>query len=73
MRRGLPQLETTWKVPQSKHVELVGFTKTNGDCCMFSYVDFEDEEDDAGMYIVATKNMSILVKDMAHLDQIEGK
>lgn len=67
VRRGLPQLSNTLKVPQNKTIELVKFTKTNGDCCMFSYLPQED------LFLVATRNISVMVKDADELSKIESK
>ena len=58
IRRGLQQLSQTLTVPKDKQIELIKFTKTNGDCCMFSYVPEHD------LYLIATRNVSILVKDI---------
>ena len=38
VRRGLPQLANELPIPKDKSLELIKFTKTNGDCCMFSYL-----------------------------------
>lgn len=67
VRRGLPLLADKLSIPKDKHIELIKFTKTNGDCCMFSYLQDED------LYLIATRNISILVKDLDDLASIEGK
>ncbi len=38
VRRGLPQLANELAIPKDKSLELIKFKKTNGDCCMFSYL-----------------------------------
>jgi len=60
-------------VPKSRKLELVGHTKTNGDCCQIYYVEFDDDDEEDGMYLIATANMSLLVKDLKHLLSIQGK
>lgn len=66
-RRGLPPFENELRIPKDKSIELIKFTKTNGDCCMFSYLQEHD------LYLIATRNISILVKDLDELDKIENK
>jgi hypothetical protein len=68
LRRGLPKIpdySPEYQVPKSKNIELVSFQKPNSDCCMFSYVEFDDDED--GMFLIATRNMSIIAQDKENL------
>jgi hypothetical protein len=67
VRRGLPHLANKLTIPKDKHIELIKFTKTNGDCCMFSYLQDHD------LYLIATRNISILVKDLDDMANIESK
>ena len=67
LRRGLPKLQESISIPKSRKLELVGFTKTNGDCFMISYVEFDDEDEEDGMFLIGTRNMSLLAKDLKHL------
>lgn len=69
IRRGLPLLSETVNIPKSRNIELISFTKTNGDCCMFTQL----KTNEGDMFLIATRNMSILVKDIASLNKIEGK
>lgn len=47
-------------------------TKTNGDICQFSYVDFEDDDDEPGMFLISTRSNTILASDKAHLEKSQG-
>jgi hypothetical protein len=57
LRRGLPKLAENLAVPKSKKIELVSYIKTNGDVCMFSWV----QTPEGGKFLIATRNSSILV------------
>jgi hypothetical protein len=69
LRRGLPKLVENLKIPDSKKIELVSYIKTNGDVCMFSYV----ETPDGGRFLVATRNSSIFVENQEDLEDIDDK
>lgn len=69
LRRGLPKLVDAAIVPRSKQIELISFLKPNGDCCFFSVVDLAGEP----QFLIATRNMSVIVKDRQQLLKIEGK
>lgn len=76
LRRGLPKLQAhtvQWQAPKNKKLELVSQVKTNGDCCMFSWVDFEEGDDVDGMFLIATRNQSILAQDAEHLKKSTNK
>lgn len=73
LRRGLPKLQTNVVVPKSRKLELVGYTKTNGDCFMVSYVEFDDDDEEDGMFLIGTRNMSLLARDIAHLQTNKDK
>jgi hypothetical protein len=64
LRRGLPLLKDDIKIPKSRHIELISYTKTNGDCCMFSYIDSQDS------FLIASRSGSVLVKDLETLEDI---
>jgi hypothetical protein len=34
---------------------------------MISYVEFDDDDEEDGMFLIATHNMSLLVTDLVHL------
>ena len=55
------------KIPKNKKLELLSFLKTNGDCCMFSYLASEK------LFLIATHNMALLVKNPEELQEAEGK
>jgi hypothetical protein len=40
---------------------------------MITYVEFDDDDEEDGMFLIATHNMSLLVTDLKHLLSIEGK
>jgi hypothetical protein len=62
VRRGMPQLRTTFEELKNKKIEVVSYLKPNGDCCMFSYLKEEK------LYLIATRNVSLLVKDVQDLE-----
>ena len=35
---------------------------------MFSFVDFEEDDDEDGMFLISTRNMSIMALDKEHLE-----
>jgi hypothetical protein len=75
LRRGLTKptaYSQDYQVPQSRNIELVSLVKTNGDVCMFSYVDFEEEDDVDGMFLIATRGNSIIASDKDHLEKSNG-
>jgi hypothetical protein len=39
---------------------------------MFSFVDFEEDDEEDGMFLIATRNMSIIARDKVHLEQNNG-
>lgn len=67
VRRGLPVLKSSLPVPKNMEIELVTFLKPNGDCAMFSYLAAEK------LYLVATRNTAVLVRDAEQLAESEGK
>ena len=34
---------------------------------MISYVEFDDDDEEDGMFLIGTRNMSLLAKDLKHL------
>lgn len=55
VRRGLPKLLPVeeLKIPFSRNIELLSYTKTNGYCCMLSYTE-------EGSLFIATRNLSMV-------------
>lgn len=76
LRRGLPKLQAyhpEWKAPKNLKVALHSQVKTNGDCCMFSWVEFEEGDSVDGMFLIATRNQSTLAQNAEHLKKSTAK
>ena len=69
IRRGLPKLRhyaRDWEAPKNKKLELVTSVKPNGDCCMFSWVEFDVEDTLDGMFLISTRSASTLAPSKDH-------